>query len=47
MKQYYGNKANHAIYYEGDVTVNPPTIRGWWGFNKGGQDGKFEIAYKG
>ena len=42
VKQYYG-QANHAIYYEGDVNPNPPTISGIWGFNQGGQDGKFKI----
>lgn len=41
-KQYYG-QATHAIYYEGDVLLNPPTITGYWGFSAGGQDGKFQI----
>jgi hypothetical protein len=35
----------HAIYYQGDVTPNPPTISGFWGFAAGNQDGKFRIAY--
>ena len=45
VKQYYQN-ATHAIYYQGNVTLNPPTITGYWGFQPGGQDGKFAIAYK-
>lgn len=34
IKQYYG-KANHAIYYQGDVKQNPPTIEGFYGFSPG------------
>jgi hypothetical protein len=30
-KQYFG-KANHAIFYQGFVVVDPPTIMGQWGF---------------
>lgn len=30
-KQYFG-KANHAIFYQGFVSLNPPIIRGNWGF---------------
>jgi hypothetical protein len=37
----YTQGANHAIYYEGDVQLNPPVIRGYWGFTQGGKDGQF------
>lgn len=45
VKQYYG-KHVHAIYYQGDVQLNPPTITGFWGFAPGAQDGKFTLAFK-
>lgn len=40
-KQYLGK---HAIYYQG--TFNPQTnvVQGFWGFEPGDQDGKFEMA---
>lgn len=45
VKQYYG-KQNHAIYYQGDVIMNPPTITGFWGFSAGAQNGKFTLVFK-
>lgn len=33
-KQYYEG-ATHQIFYKGNVTLEPPTIEGFWGFGPG------------
>lgn len=42
-KRYIGK---HSIYYEGDVTMEPASIEGSWGFEPGSHDGTFKIMYK-
>lgn len=42
----YVKGANHSIYYQGVVGMNPPEIKGFWGFNAGGQDGKFQLTHQ-
>ncbi len=41
FKKQYTGKSNHAIFYQGFVTLNPACINGFWGFKEGQQNGKF------